>query len=90
MTKRPDPKRLSSIVHRQLGQEALWAAGRVYEPVTAAQVREVVDRIAAGHWRDGDPGTLAVFDSGYDLTRLASLRLTDLGPGVSGRWCERS
>jgi glycosyltransferase involved in cell wall biosynthesis len=26
-----DTKRLSGIVHRQLGQEALWAAGRVYD-----------------------------------------------------------
>ena len=42
--------------------------------VTAAQVREVVLRIiAAGHWHDGDPGILVVFDSGYDLTRLAWL-----------------
>ena len=46
--------------------------------VTAAQVREVVARIiAAGHWREGDPDVLAVFDSGYDLTRLAWL-LRDL------------
>ena len=27
----PDGKRLSDIVHRQLGREALWAAGRVYD-----------------------------------------------------------
>ena len=46
--------------------------------VTAAQVREVAQRlIAAGHWRDGDPDILVVFDSGYDLTRLAWL-LRDL------------
>jgi hypothetical protein len=32
----------------------------------------VVTRLAdAGHWSDGDPDILAVFDSGYDLTRLA-------------------
>jgi hypothetical protein len=42
--------------------------------VTAAQVRDVVDRLAAaGHWRDGDPGILVVFDAGYDITRLAFL-----------------
>ena len=42
--------------------------------VTAAQVRDVVSRIiGAGHWRDGDPDILVVFDSGYDLTRLAWL-----------------
>ena len=53
--------------------------------VTAAQVREVVGRIiAAGHWRDGDPDILVVFDAGYDLTRLAWL-LRDLPVEVLGR-----
>ena len=53
--------------------------------VTAAQVREVAERlIAAGHWRQGDPGILVVFDSGYDLTRLAWL-LRDLPAGLAGR-----
>jgi hypothetical protein len=53
--------------------------------VTAAQVRDVVTRIiGAGHWRDGDPPVLVVFDSGYDLTRLAYL-LEDLPVEVMGR-----
>ena len=53
--------------------------------VTAAQIREVAGRIiAAGHWRDGDPDILVVFDSGYDLTRLAWL-LRDLPVEVLGR-----
>ena len=53
--------------------------------VTAAQVREVIARIiAAGHWRDSDPDILVVFDSGYDLTRLAWL-LADLPVEVMGR-----
>src|SRR5512135_38586 len=53
--------------------------------VTAAQVREVVMRIiAAGHWRDGDPDILVVFDAGYDLTRLAWL-LAGLPAEVAGR-----
>jgi hypothetical protein len=40
--------------------------------VTAVQVRDVVARlIAAGHWRDGDPAILVIFDAGYDVTRLA-------------------
>jgi hypothetical protein len=53
--------------------------------VTAAQVREVVTRIiAAGHWTDGDPDILVVFDAGYDLTRLAWL-LRDLPVEVLGR-----
>ena len=53
--------------------------------VTAGQVRDVVTRIiAAGHWHDGDPGILVIFDSGYDLTRLAWL-LRDLPVEVLGR-----
>src|SRR5208283_4007071 len=33
--------------------------------VTAAQVRGVIERvIAAGHWHDGDPDILVVFDAG--------------------------
>ena len=34
--------------------------------VTAAQVRGVIERIiAAGHWHDGDPDILVIFDAGY-------------------------
>jgi hypothetical protein len=53
--------------------------------VTAAQVRDVVHRIiAAGHWEDGDPDILVVFDAGYDLTRLAWL-LADVPAEILGR-----
>jgi DDE superfamily endonuclease len=53
--------------------------------VTAAQVRGVIGRIiAAGHWKDGDPPVLVIFDAGYDLTRLAFL-LQDLPVEVLGR-----
>ena len=53
--------------------------------VTAAQVREVVTRIiAAGHWRDGDPEILVIFDAGYEPARLAYL-LRDLPVQVLGR-----
>ena len=53
--------------------------------VTARQVREVVARIIdAGHWRDGDPAILVIFDAGYDLTRLAWL-LAGLPVEVLGR-----
>jgi hypothetical protein len=62
----------------------LGPAGDATE-VTAAQVRDVVARIiAAGHWRDGDPDIVVVFDAGYDLTRLAWL-LRDLPVEVLGR-----
>ena len=53
--------------------------------VTAAQVRDVVQAlVAAGHWHDGDPDIVVVFDAGYDLTRLAWL-LRDLPVEVLGR-----
>ncbi len=53
--------------------------------VTAAQVREVVTRlIGAGHWSEGDPRILVVFDAGYDVTRLAWL-LADLPVDLLGR-----
>jgi hypothetical protein len=53
--------------------------------VTAAQVRDVVTRLVeAGHWRQGDPAMLIVFDAGYDVTRLAWL-LSDLPVHVLGR-----
>jgi DDE superfamily endonuclease len=46
--------------------------------VTAAQLRDVVQRlIAAGHWQPGDPDVWIVADAGYDGPRLAFL-LADL------------
>jgi hypothetical protein len=58
--------------------------------VTAAQVRDVITRlVAAGHWRDGDPAILVIFDAGYDVTRLSFL-LADLPAQVLGRLrCDR-
>jgi hypothetical protein len=42
--------------------------------VTAAQIREVVQRLAeAGHWREGDPLILVVLDAGYNVVRLRQL-----------------
>jgi len=53
--------------------------------VTAAQVRDLITRlIEAGHWHDGDPPILVVFDAGYDVTRLAWL-LADLPAELLGR-----
>ncbi len=53
--------------------------------ITASQVRDVITRlITAGHWREGDPAVLVVFDAGYDVTRLAFL-LADLPVEVLGR-----
>ena len=53
--------------------------------VTAAQVRDVVERlITAGQWREGDLAILVVFDAGYDTARLSWL-LKDLPVEVLGR-----
>src|SRR5215813_9287582 len=53
--------------------------------VTAAQVRDVITRlITAGHWREGDPAILVIFDAGYDIPRLSFL-LADLPAEVLGR-----
>jgi hypothetical protein len=53
--------------------------------VTAAQVRDVITRlIAAGHWYEGDPPILVIFDAGYDVTRLSFL-LGDLPTELLGR-----
>jgi hypothetical protein len=53
--------------------------------VTASQVRDVITRlIEAGHWCEGDPAILVVFDAGYDVTRLAWL-LADLPAELLGR-----
>jgi hypothetical protein len=44
--------------------------------VTAAQVRDVITRlIAAGHWRQGDPAILVIFDAGYARTRRLNGKL---------------
>ena len=46
--------------------------------VTAAQLREVVQRLAAaGHWKDGHQDIIIALDAGYNATRLAHL-LADL------------
>jgi hypothetical protein len=51
--------------------------------VTATQVRDVIGRIrGARHVKDGDPDILLVFDSGYDVTRLAFLARRPAGSVV--------
>jgi len=49
--------------------------------VTAGQVRDVITRlIEAGHWRQGDPAILVIFDAGYDVPQ-ARRRAGAVGPG---------
>jgi hypothetical protein len=49
----PDTKRLSDIVHRKLGQEALWAAGRGYDPGRLRQT-EFARRLLRGGENDDE------------------------------------
>jgi hypothetical protein len=53
--------------------------------VTATQVREVITRlIETGHWQQGDPPVLVIFDAGHDPMRLAC-QLADLPVQILGR-----
>ena len=55
--------------------------------VTAAQVRGVIGRIiAAGHWHDGDPDIMVIFDAGYDAgpAGLAAARSARAGARAAG------
>jgi hypothetical protein len=53
--------------------------------VTAAQLREVVQRLQdAGHWKPGDPPIRITLDAGYDTPRLAFL-LAGLPVLLTGR-----
>ena len=53
--------------------------------VTAAQLREVAERLtAAGHWQPGGEAILIVLDTGYDAPRLAHV-LRDLPVEVMAR-----
>ncbi|WSU86676.1 transposase (plasmid) [Streptomyces globisporus] len=53
--------------------------------VTAAQLRDVVERlVAAGQWVPGAPDIIIVADAGYDITRLAWV-LRDLPVELIGR-----
>ncbi|MFI6182937.1 transposase [Nonomuraea sp. NPDC051191] len=61
------------------------APGDDLAAVTAAQLREVLERLmAAGHWQCGDPDILIVADAGHDGPRLAWL-LRDLPIQIPAR-----
>ncbi|MFK4692958.1 hypothetical protein RKD22_005893 [Streptomyces pristinaespiralis] len=53
--------------------------------VTAAQLRDVVDRlITTGQWQPGEPEIVIVTDAGYDVTRVSRV-LRDLPAELVGR-----
>jgi glycosyltransferase involved in cell wall biosynthesis len=73
----PDPKHLSDTVHRQLGREALWAAGRVYDRGRFRQTE--LARRFLGAWaneeeRDIDELLAFAFDCWPEVSRLPLYR----------------
>jgi glycosyltransferase involved in cell wall biosynthesis len=68
-----DVKKLADIVHRQLGREALWAAGRVYDRGRARQTELARRFLGAG---------AATVEDESDIDELMAFAL-DCWPGVS-------
>jgi glycosyltransferase involved in cell wall biosynthesis len=76
----PDAKHLSDIVHRQLGREALWAAGRTYDPGGMLQTQ--LGRLLLGAGRatneveqDVDELVDFAFDCSPEVSRLPLYRI---------------
>jgi glycosyltransferase involved in cell wall biosynthesis len=73
----PDSKRLSDIVHRQLGRGALWAAGRVYDRGRVRQTelaRRFLGTTANEEEQDIDELLAFAFDCWPDVCRLPLYR----------------
>jgi glycosyltransferase involved in cell wall biosynthesis len=75
----PDAERLSDIVHRQLGREALWAAGRVYDRGRMRQTqlaRRLLEAGTATMEEERDVGELVAFafDCWPEVSRLPLYR----------------
>jgi glycosyltransferase involved in cell wall biosynthesis len=72
-----DTKRLSDIVHRQLGREALWAAGRVYDRGRMRQTelaRRFLGTAADEEERDVDELVAFAIDCWPEVSRLPLYR----------------
>jgi hypothetical protein len=72
------------------GRVSPWRVARLARGSSGACARcarielGVTQLVTAGHWREGDPPILVIFDAGYDPMRLAC-RLADLPVEVLGR-----
>jgi glycosyltransferase involved in cell wall biosynthesis len=72
-----DPKRLSDMVHRQLGREALWAAGRVYDRGRIRRTelaRRFLGTLADEEERNVDDLVAFAFDCWPEVNRLPLYR----------------
>jgi glycosyltransferase involved in cell wall biosynthesis len=75
----PDAKQLSDVVHRQLGKEALWAAGRVYDRGRMRHTQLARRLLGAGaatneEERDVDELVAFAFDCWPEVSRLPLYR----------------
>jgi glycosyltransferase involved in cell wall biosynthesis len=82
----PDTKRLSDIVHRALGREALWAAGRVYDRgrIRRTELGRRFLGAGAGSEEERDVDELVAFacDCWPEVSRLPLYRSLQSGKGV--------
>jgi len=84
----PDAKRLSDIVHRKLGRETLWAAGRVYDRGRMRQTELARRFLGAGaneEERDIDELVAFAFDCWPDVSRLPLYRTLQLRKRIGPR-----
>jgi glycosyltransferase involved in cell wall biosynthesis len=84
----PDAQRLSDVVHRQLGREALWAAGRVYDRGRIRETELARRFLGAGpHEQDRDVGELVAFalDCWPPVSRLPLYRTLQSRTGIGPR-----
>ena len=86
----PDAGRLSDIVHRQLGREALWAAGRVYDRGRIRQTelgRRFLGAGAAAEEEERDVNELVTFafDCWPGVSRLPLYRTLQLHKSIGPR-----
>ena len=84
----PDAKRLSDIVHRKLGREALWAAGRVYDRGRMRQTEVARRLLGAGaneEEQDIDELVAFAFDCWPEVSRLPLYRTLQLRKSIGPR-----
>ncbi len=83
-----DTKHLADIVHRQLGREALWAAGRVYHRGRIRQTelaQRFLGKVANEEEQDVDELVAFAFDCWPEVSRLPLYRAVRSGKRIGPR-----
>jgi hypothetical protein len=76
---------VKTLAGLSLAPEHRRGHGALYDAVSHGRMDIArLRRVLAGHWRQGDPRVLVIFDAGYDVTRLSWL-LADLPVDLLGR-----